>query len=136
VVGAGIAWKLGGNWKEKAIPLGKNKEVFDAELYGIQQAISIALKGGNPQRGSAILNPGYSTVTVFSDSQAAIRRVRSDYPGAGQSIAKAIIAKTARLAAIGVSITIRWVPSHIGIEGNERADKLAKRGRETSKSRH
>jgi hypothetical protein len=67
-VGAGIAWKLGRNWKEKAIPLGKNKEVFDAELYGIQQAMNIALKGGNPRRGPAILNPGYSTVTVFSDS--------------------------------------------------------------------
>jgi hypothetical protein len=30
-----------------------------------------------------------------------------------------IIAKTAILAAIGVSITIRWVPSHIRIEGNK-----------------
>jgi hypothetical protein len=56
------------DWKEKAIPLGKNKEIFDAGLYGIQQTISIALKGGNPQRGPAILNSGYSTVTVFSDS--------------------------------------------------------------------
>jgi hypothetical protein len=42
-VGAGITWKLDQNWKEKAIPLEKNKEVFDAELYGIQQAINIAL---------------------------------------------------------------------------------------------
>jgi hypothetical protein len=106
-VGAGIAWKLGRNWKEKAIPLGRNKEVFDAELYGIQEAINIALKGGNPRRGPAVLNPGYSTVTVFSDSQAAIRRVKSDYTRAGQTIAKAIIAKTAILAAIGVSTTIK-----------------------------
>jgi ribonuclease HI len=131
-VGAGIAWKLGRNWKEKAIPLGRNKEVFNAELYGIQQAISIALKWGNPRRGPAVLNPNYSTVTVFSDFQAAIRRVKSNYPGAGQTIAKAIIAKTAILAAIGVSTTIKWVPSHIGIEGNERADKLAKKGAEKS----
>jgi ribonuclease HI len=102
--------------------------VFDAELYGIQQAINIALKGGNPRKGPAILNPGYSTVTVFSDSQTAIRRIRSDYPGAGQSITKDIIAKIAILAAIKVSITIKWVSSHIGIERNERADKLAKKG--------
>jgi ribonuclease HI len=92
--------------------------------------MDIALKGGNHRRGPAILNPGYFTVTVFSDSQAAIRRIRSDYTGAGQSIIKAIIAKTAILAAIRVSTTIKWVLSHIRIEGNERADKLAKKGAE------
>jgi ribonuclease HI len=43
---------------------------------------------------------------------------------------KDIITKTAILAAIRISITIKWVPSHIGIEGNERADKLAKKGAE------
>jgi ribonuclease HI len=64
---------------------------------------------------------------VFSDSQTVIRRIKSDYSGAGQSITKAIIAKTATLAAIKISITIKWVPSHIRIEGNERADKLAKK---------
>jgi hypothetical protein len=74
---------------------------FDVKLYGIQQTINIALKGGNPRRGPAILNSGYSTVTVFLDSQAAIRRIRSDYSRAGQSIAKAII------AAIRVSTTIK-----------------------------
>jgi ribonuclease HI len=129
-VGAGITWKIGRNWKEMAIPLGRNKEVFDAELYGIQQAIRVALKGGNSQKGPVVLDPGYSKVIVFSDSQAAIRRVKSDYPGAGQTIAKDIIAKTAILAKIGISTTIKWVPSHIGIEGNERADKLAKKGAE------
>jgi ribonuclease HI len=67
---------------------------------------------------------------VFLDSQAAIRRLKSDYPGAGQTIAKAIIAKTAILAVIRISIIIKWVPSHIRIEGNERADKLAKKGAE------
>jgi hypothetical protein len=111
-VGAGITQKLGQNWKEKAISLGKNKEVFDAKLYSIQQAINIALKGGNPRKRPVILNPGYSTVTVFSDSQTAIRRIKSDYPRAGQSITKDIIAKTAILAVIKVSITIKWVPSY------------------------
>jgi ribonuclease HI len=107
--------------------------VFDADLYSIQQAINIALKGGNPRKGPAILNPGYSTVTVFSDSQAAIRRIRSDYPGASQSIAKDIKTKTViLLAAIKVSTTIKWVPSHIGIKGNEQTDKLAKKGAEKS----
>jgi hypothetical protein len=67
-VGTGITWKLGRNWKEKIIPLGRNKEMFNAELYDIQQTINIALKGRNPRREPAILNFGYFTVTVFSDS--------------------------------------------------------------------
>ena len=32
-----------------------------------------------------------------------------------------------KLCEIGTSITLRWVPSHIGIEGNERADQAAKK---------
>jgi ribonuclease HI len=89
--------------------------------------MNITLKGGNHRRKPAILNSGYSTVTVFLDSQTAIRKIKSDYTGAGQSITKAIIAKTAILTVIRVSITIKWVLSYIGIEGNERADKLVKK---------
>jgi hypothetical protein len=69
--------------------------------------MNIALKEGNHRKRPAILNPGYFTVTVFSDSQTAIRRIRSDYTGAGQSITKAIIAKTVILTAIRVFITIK-----------------------------
>jgi ribonuclease HI len=64
---------------------------------------------------------------MFSDSQTAIRRIRSDYIRAGQAITKAIIAKTAILTVIRVFITIKWVSSYIKIEGNERADKLTKK---------
>ena len=102
--------------------------MFDAELYGIQEAINIALRGGSPRKGPVALNPGYTRVTILSDSQAAIRRVQGDYLGAGQIIAKDIIAKAGILAKMGINTTIQWVPSHIGIEGNERADKLAKKG--------
>jgi ribonuclease HI len=89
--------------------------------------MNIALKRGNHRKEPAILNLGYFTVTVFSDSQAAIRRIRSDYLRAGQSITKAIIAKTVILAVIRVFITIKWVFSYIRIERNERADKLTKK---------
>jgi hypothetical protein len=69
--------------------------------------MDIALKKGNHRRGPAILNSGYSTVTVFSDSQTVIRRIKSDYTGAGQSIIKVIIVKTVILAVIRVFITIK-----------------------------
>jgi hypothetical protein len=55
-------------WKEKALPLGKTKEVFDAELYGIQEALKLAYR----EHSIRIL----SKVTIFSDSQAALKRAQ------------------------------------------------------------
>jgi hypothetical protein len=38
-----IAWQdYSGAWKSKEIPLGKEKEVFDAELVGVHRALEIA----------------------------------------------------------------------------------------------
>ena len=42
--GAGVAWKSNTIWKEKAISLGKTKEVFDAELYAIQETLKLAYR--------------------------------------------------------------------------------------------
>jgi predicted nucleic acid-binding protein len=73
--------------------------------------MDIALKERNQRRRPAILNLGYFTIIVFLNSQAAIRRIKNDYIRAGQSITKAIIAKTAILTAIKVFTTIKWVLS-------------------------
>jgi hypothetical protein len=66
--GAGIAWKSNRDWREKAISLGKTKEVFDAELYGIQEALKLAY------REHSIRRTLIRKVIIFSDSQAALKR--------------------------------------------------------------
>ena len=63
---------------------------------------------------------------VFSDSQAALRRAQGDYLGPGQAIAIDIIAKAQELTQKRVKVILKWVPSYIGIEGNEKADQAAK----------
>jgi len=67
-------------------------------------------------------------VTIFSDTQAAIRRMASDEPGLGQKFA--ILARqhiaALRRARPGITIEIRWCPGHKGIAGNEKADEWAK----------
>jgi len=67
-------------------------------------------------------------VTIFTDAQAAIRRMASDEPGPGQQYvlrARKHIAALRR-ARPGIIIEIRWCPAHKGIAGNEEADEWAK----------
>ncbi len=53
-------------WKEKIIFLGKNKEILDAELWAISEALGIAEK--MPANSK-------TPVTIFSDSQRALRAI-------------------------------------------------------------
>ena len=123
--GIGIAWKRGPRWLDKGLALGKGKEAFDAELLAITEALNIAQKEYR-------IN-SYNAITIFSDSQRAIKRVEDDRLGPGQALAIQAIAQATWLAQKGVDISVKWVPSHKGIEGNERADQLAKKAAEGPK---
>jgi ribonuclease HI len=92
---------------------------FDAELYGIKSALNIAIN-------KVSRNPYIKRLIVLSDSQAALLRVSTDYLGPGQAIAIDISARAQTLIDNGIEVILQWVPSHISIEGNERADKAAK----------
>ena len=119
-VGAAVAFREGGSWKEEGVYLGKNKEVFGAEVFAIGRALRIINERG--ERGRRY--------TIFSDSQAAISRAQHDRTGAGQTLAVDAIITTEAIADRGNTLTLRWIPSHSGIVGNERADKAAKRAAE------
>ncbi|KAL2012180.1 hypothetical protein VTN00DRAFT_4898 [Thermoascus crustaceus] len=75
--GAGIAWQNPqGVWQTREIPLGKGKEVFDAELIGACTALELALR-----------LCGQGPVTILLDSQAAIARLQHRQPAPGQGLA-------------------------------------------------
>jgi hypothetical protein len=63
-----------------------------------------------------------------------IQRTLNDNPGLGQALAIEIITIAKRLKETDIQISIRWVSSHIGIEGNEKADLLAKKAAKQPKS--
>ena len=63
---------------------------------------------------------------MFTDAQAAAQRVATDTAGPGQCLARAAIEVCSRLRARDNMVHVRWVPAHIGIEGNEVADTFAK----------
>ena len=119
-VGAACVWKDGERWKGSRYHLGNNKEVFDAGVFAIYQALKACERGQASGR----------RYTIFSDSQSAILRIRSDELGPGQLWARAEIEVCSRLIQSGNKVTVRWVPAHVGVEGNEVADRFAKEAAE------
>ena len=103
-------------WKSKGFRLGGGREAYDAELAAVVYALVQFY--GRDQRGH--------DYTIFTDSVAAMRRVRGVAPGPGQDMAIRAIEITERLVRKGNTVTIRWTPAHAGVEGNERADLAAK----------
>ncbi|KAI9035703.1 ribonuclease H family protein [Aspergillus affinis] len=66
-------------------------------------------------------------ITVFSDSQTAIQTVRNPGRPSGQYALRAIYERIRTLRSESLEdAKLRWILAHIGVKGNERADKAAK----------
>jgi ribonuclease HI len=118
--GAAVAWNVDGRYDSQEFYLGTNKEVFDAEVLAICEALDIALR----RQKDGLLG---DTLVIFTDAQAALSRLRNDDEGPGQQLAHRAFNIESALGRRGIRIECRWVPSHVGIPGNEAADAAAKR---------
>ena len=113
-----VAWRNGQTWEGIKTHMGYNQEAYDAECAALARALEVATRRV----------PTPSHVTIFTDAQAAIKRMSSDEPGPGEKYvleARQHIAELRRKAPSAI-IEIRWCPAHEGVEGNEQADKWAK----------
>ena len=97
------------------LTLGRLSTVFQAEVFAIGEA------------SRKMINMGLTgkVINFFVDSQAAILSLDSYIVKT-----KTVLDSKNSLNTLGAGndIRISWIPSHIGILGNEVADKLAKRG--------
>ena len=98
-----------------SVAVGNIAAVWDGEVAGIRQALRMA--------------PDVD-VLVLSDSTAALRAIkRAADRGRGRSRDLVeMVDKVGRRIAKGLSTQFGWVKAHVGVEGNERADQMAKAG--------
>lgn len=84
------------------------------ELLAIEQAVS------------HIKNTVETKIVVVSDSKSALQHLaRCTSNCRGTPIAYSILAAILELESTGKQIKFQWVPSHVGVEGNEIVDKFA-----------
>jgi len=103
--------QLAQSWKLS----GAHSSVF-AELFAIHKALLFCVQFLKPQK-----------IVIFTDSCVALSLITTRYPKRYHRILSIIHKTLAKLTkSLGWTILYQWTPSHIGIQGNEIADKAAK----------
>ena len=65
-------------------------------------------------------------VAVLSDSLSALQAVKNNSKSSREDAVKEIVVVCHQLFIPGTDIVLQWVPSHVGVPGNESADRAAK----------
>ena len=97
---------------EKLVTLHKSASVFTAELYAILAALTLTFT-----------LPDKKEFTIISDSLSSLEAIQNLSPE--NQIVCRIRKHLHNLKKMGKEIKLIWVPGHIGIPGNERADRRA-----------
>ena len=112
--------RVGGRWhapgnRAGSVAVGNIATVWDGEVAEIRQALRMA-----PE----------VDVLVLSDSTAALQAIKHtarDGRGRSRDLVE-VMDQVGRLCRMGLSTRFGWVKAHVGIDGNEKADRMAKTG--------
>lgn len=89
--------------------------IMDAELIAIAEALSY------------IESTDHINTVILTDSKSSLQHLaRCTSTFRGTPIAYTILDNILRLQSLGKNVVLQWIPSHIGLEGNDFADLLAK----------
>ncbi|RVE49912.1 hypothetical protein evm_005380 [Chilo suppressalis] len=115
ITGLGAAYVCPSRGAKACFKVLTDVSVMSLELIAIHEAITYSI------------NEGLCKIVIMSDSKSAIQHLNRCVSGKrGVPVAYKILQKLHEINSSGKSIKLQWVPSHIGISGNEEADRLAK----------
>ena len=100
---------------------------LEAEFIAVREGFRIACG----------LEREFDQLVILTDCQSILRGMaaKSKFPGLRRKDVKDDLFVLANsLYDVGITVELRWVPAHAGIEGNERVDKLAARSRKAALS--
>ena len=115
--GAWIEWP-DGEHQELRAPAGRLCSSYRAELIALREAFTYLID-----------HPAHTEdpLVVCTDSQAALAALRSGPAEQRTQLNRAVWDALVRLTEDGSrQVRLQWVPAHCGLDGNERADTLAK----------
>lgn len=93
--------------------------VYAGEACGIGFALKSLLR---LERNREVKKP-----IIFSDSQAALQTLTNPHMASGQLYIRECLRLLRECADVGMDVTLRWIPGHEDVPGNEAADRAAKK---------
>ena len=103
------SWKL--DW-------GKTRSIMGAEIFAINRALHWLLLNQPLIQGQ--------DVVILSDSKSGIMALQNHHHRSYSFATNQILNLASILKDNEVNLAIQWIPSHVGLAGNEKADALAK----------
>jgi ribonuclease HI len=124
--GAGwtVYWKgIERRWGNEG--MGKCAEVYNAEMLALLRGLKAAI---NFQQSTPETNRERPTIILFADNTSSVEAIMKANPGPSQQISQKFTETAMEFIDRnrGATIEVSWVSGHMGIEGNDRADSLAK----------
>lgn len=129
--GAAVVFQAadGQDWQERVFYLPPESDTFAAEMAAISEGLAVALS-------QTLTHPAdVCKLVVFSDCQEALSRVNELrqhtfseewLQSERNSVLRKLITRSQYFCKLGISVELRWVPAHSGVEGNVRADRAAR----------
>lgn len=108
--GAAAAWPVEGGWRIARRALLTNSSIGQAETTGIELALLMAVESAEE----------IQHLHIWTDSQAAVRGLTKH--GTSDPRAREVQDLWTGMEDSGTAVTLHWIPGHVGIEGNEKAD--------------